>query len=70
MMIEFSESAEYLSTIFSETYVTMMYVGMLKRAPDTGGFNFWVGYLDGGNSGQALINGFLGAQEYRSRFLP
>ncbi len=70
MMIGFSESAEYLSTIFSETYVTMMYVGMLKRAPDTGGFNFWVGYLDQGNSGQALINGFLGAQEYRSRFLP
>ena len=70
MMIGFSESAEYLSTIFSETYVTMMYIGMLKRAPDTGGFNFWVGYLDGGNSGQALINGFLGAPEFRSRFLP
>ncbi|MGH9577436.1 MAG: DUF4214 domain-containing protein, partial [Terriglobales bacterium] len=70
MMIGFSESAEYLSTSFSETYVTMMYVGMLKRAPDSGGFTFWVNYLDTGNSGQALINGFLGAQEYRNRFLP
>ena len=70
MMIGFSESAEYLSTIFSETYVTMMYVGMLKREPDTGGFNFWVNYLDTGNSGQTLINGFLVAPEYYSRFLP
>ena len=70
MMIGFSESVEYLSTIASSTYVTMMYVGMLKRQPDTSGFNFWVGYLNQGNSGQALINGFLGAAEYRSRFLP
>ena len=70
MMIGFSESPEYKSTIFSETYVTMMYVGMLRRAPDSGGFNFWVNYLDRGNSGQALINGFLVAPEYHSRFLP
>ena len=70
MMTGFSESAEFKASIYNETYVTMMYVGMLKRAPDTGGFTFWVGYLDQGNSGQALINGFLGAQEYRSRFLP
>ena len=70
MMIGFSESAEYQSAIFNETYVTMMYVGMLKRAPDSGGFAFWVGYLDGGNSGQTLISGFLGSAEYHNRFLP
>ena len=70
MMIGFSESAEYQSAIFNETYVTMMYVGMLKREPDSGGFAFWVNYLDTGNSGQTLINGFLAAPEYRNRFLP
>ena len=48
----------------------MMYVGMLRRAPDTAGFNSWVAYLDKGNPGLALINAFLGAAEYRSRFLP
>ena len=31
---------------------------------------FWVNYLDSGNSGQALINGFLLAPEYHNRFLP
>ena len=70
MMTGFSESSEYQSAIFSETYVTMMYVGMLKRAPDSGGFTFWVNYIDQGNSGQALINGFLVSQEYHNRFLP
>ena len=70
MMTGFSESAEFKAAIYSETYVTMMYVGMLKREPDSGGFTFWVNYLNGGNSGQALINGFLVSQEYHNRFLP
>jgi hypothetical protein len=50
MMRAFSESAEYRSAITSEVYVTMLYVGMLRRAPDQGGFDFWVGYADQGNS--------------------
>jgi hypothetical protein len=51
-------------------YVTMMYMGMMRRAPDPNGFNYWAGYLDQGNSGLALINGFLASAEYRKRFLP
>jgi hypothetical protein len=43
---------------------------MLRRAPDSGGFSFWVQYMDGGNSGLALLDGFLAAQEYRNRFVP
>jgi hypothetical protein len=70
MMAQFSESAEYAAVIGSEVYVTMIYSGMLRRAPDQAGFDFWVGYLDKGNTGAALINGFLGATEYRQRFLP
>ena len=70
MMVQFSESAEYKATIDSEVFVTMMYVGMLRREPDPAGFNFWVGYKDSGQSGQALINGFLAAPEYHNRFLP
>jgi hypothetical protein len=69
VMTGFSESAEYQGLSYNKVYVTMMYVGMLRRAPDTGGFNFWVNYLSTG-SGQALINGFLGAAEYHNRFLP
>ena len=70
MMTGLSESAEFQRNILAETYVTMMYVGMLRRAPDSNGFSFWVNYLESGNSGQALINGFLVTPEYRNRFLP
>ncbi len=70
VMMEFSESAEYKQAIFSEVFVTMVYLGMLRRGPDAGGFAYWVDYMDDGNSGLALINGFLGAPEYRNRFLP
>jgi hypothetical protein len=70
VMTGFSESAEYQAGSANKVYVTMMYTGMLRRAPDAGGFDFWVGYKAAGNSGQALINGFLTGTEYRSRFLP
>jgi hypothetical protein len=70
VMLAFSESAEYRATSFNMVYVTMTYAGMLRRAPDQGGFDFWVNYLATGNSGLALINGFIGAPEYRARFLP
>jgi hypothetical protein len=69
MMIAFSESAEYRNVINNEVYVTMMYVGMLRRAPDAGGFTYWTSYMDSGNSGLALIGAFLAAPEYRARFL-
>jgi hypothetical protein len=70
VMLAFSESPEYRAFIGNEISVTMMYIGMLRRAPDSQGFANWVDYMDRGNSGQALINGFLGASEYRQRFLP
>lgn len=70
VMLAFSESAEYRALIGAEVLVTMAYVGMLRRAPEEGGFAFWVGYLDAGQSPQALIDAFLRAAEYRARFLP
>ena len=68
VMLGFSESPEYKQTSSNEVYVTMMYIGMLRRSPEEGGFNFWVNYLDSGNSGLALINGFLSSAEYANRF--
>jgi hypothetical protein len=34
MMVAFSESAKYKAAIASETTVTMLYMGMLQRAPE------------------------------------
>jgi hypothetical protein len=68
VMIGFSESAEYKGLTSHEVFVTMMYIGMLRRSPEEGGFNFWVNYLDSGNSGLALTDGILNSQEYADRF--
>jgi hypothetical protein len=70
VMVAFSESSEFATRIVNMVYVTMMYVGMLQRTPDQAGFDFWVNYKNQGNSGLALINGFLASPEYRGRFLP
>jgi uncharacterized delta-60 repeat protein len=69
VMLGFSESTEYRATSSSSVYVTMLYFGMLRRSPDPAGFDFWVRHRDAGNSGLALIDGFLDAPEYRARFL-
>ena len=68
VMLGFSESVEYRGLSAHEVLVTMMYVGMLRRSPEQGGFDFWVWYLDSGNSELALIDGFLNSQEYANRF--
>jgi hypothetical protein len=70
LMVGFSESGEYQVISYNRVYVTMMYVGMLKRSPDQGGFDAWKAYLDAGYSGQLLIQGFFDSVEYRGRFLP
>ncbi len=70
VLVGFSESPEYQQQSFIDVYVTMMYVGMLRRAPEQAGFDFWVDYMEAGNPGLALILGFLQAPEYRNRFLP
>jgi hypothetical protein len=70
VMLGFSESAEYRATSFNKVFVVQIYIGMLRRSPDQGGFDFWVGQLDGGASGLTLIQGFLGSTEYHNRFLP
>jgi len=68
VMTGFSESAEYKATSASEIYVTMTYIGLLRRSPDQTGFDFWVATLDSGGSGLGLIDGFLVSAEYAARF--
>ena len=68
VMVGFSESTEYQELMASSIYTTMTYIGLLRRAPDQGGFDYWTGVLDAGASGTALINGFLYATEYQGRF--
>jgi hypothetical protein len=70
VMIGFSESAENKTIMESKIYVTMTYIGLLRRSPDQDGYNYWVSQMDGGRSGLGLINGFLNSNEYAARFEP
>jgi len=68
MMASFSESPEFRSVVRNEVFVAMIYAGMLRRAPDTSGFMFWVGQLDAGNSSAGLTQAVLDSEEYEGRF--
>jgi hypothetical protein len=70
VMLGFSESAEYMAASRSKVLATMAYAGMLRRAPEPGGFEFWTRFIDSGNAEAALVAAFFSSAEYRARFLP
>lgn len=67
MMVAFSDSAEYRRAIRPQVHATMLYVGMLRRAPETDGLDYWAGVIAGGTPYRNVIAGFLGAAEYGDR---
>ncbi|GAB4404591.1 MAG: hypothetical protein OHK0048_24110 [Rhodoferax sp.] len=70
MMTRFSESTEYRNLSMPNVQVTLLYMGMLRRAPDAAGYDYWVPILQGGGSVLPLIDGFLASPEYSARFVP
>ena len=71
VLLGFSDSTEYQAAIGNEVFVTMMYTGMLRRTPESGGFTGWVNGMDMGTySRTQVINGFFLSTEYYHRFLP
>ena len=46
----------------------MTYAGLLRRKPDSSGWTYWVGKVNGGTSIQRLIAQFFASSEYRRRF--
>jgi uncharacterized protein (TIGR03118 family) len=66
-----SESEEFSSNEFNSAFVAMEYFGYLRRDPDTGGFNFWLGKLNAFNGNfvaAEMVKAFLSSSEYRQRF--
>lgn len=67
LLAAFSESAEYTTKMDGTVRATMLYVGMLKRTPETEGLSYWANTLDDGARYRDVIAGFLGAAEYDDR---
>ena len=51
-----------------EVNVAMVYLGMLGRAPDPGGWDYWVKKVRGSNT-DTLVTGFQRSSEYARRVL-
>jgi Domain of unknown function (DUF4214)/Bacterial Ig-like domain (group 3) len=69
-LLQIANSVEFASNIDSRVSVSLIYVGLLGRAPDGVGLEFWAQQLASSGALSRLIDGFLGAPEYRARFLP
>jgi hypothetical protein len=67
VMVQFSESPEFISEQQAEVYVTMSYIAMLRRVPDDAGFEYWVDQVDEGVSITKLLGLFLDSDEYAAR---
>lgn len=71
MMTNFSESPEYIAKTAAHVDVVMTYRGLLDRLPDSSGYEFWVGQVNGDrNELLRMIHGFLISPEYAQRVTP
>ena len=52
------------------SHLSEVAVGMLRRSPDAPGLQNWVGAFEGGLPRTQMLQAFLDAPEYHSRFLP
>lgn len=66
-----AENEDFTRAQLNSAFVFMQYAGYLRRDPDIGGFNFWLGKLNqfNGDYGKAeMVKAFLSSLEYRRRF--
>ncbi len=67
---QLSGSTSAVTHLEDRVQVAMTYIGLLDRAPDAGGFDYWVDQVERlGVSPQRLIEQFLNTSEYRERVL-
>ncbi len=67
MMAGFSESPEYIAQTNGSVRATMLYLGMLRRAPESNGLAFWADYIETGPGYALAIANFLYSDEYGER---
>ncbi len=66
-LAQLSGTSSATAHLADEVQVAMTYIGLLDRAPDAGGYDYWVDQVERGVSPQRLIEQFLNSTEYRDR---
>ena len=71
VLLEVADEADFKRAETNRAFVLMQYYGYLRRDPDEGGYNFWLGKLNqfGGNFVKAeMVKAFITSIEFRNRF--
>jgi Domain of unknown function (DUF4214)/Dual-action HEIGH metallo-peptidase len=53
---------------YNAAYVTRLYTSLLRRQPDTEGYNWWLNALTTSGDYRGVISGFINSSEYGLRF--
>jgi hypothetical protein len=58
------------NAVYNQSFVLMQYFGYLRRDPDQGGYDFWLGVLNGSQAGnyRGMVCAFITSAEYQRRF--
>lgn len=70
LLLGLSNSDENIVRSDDEVSVALAYAGMLGRAPDQAGYDYWMGRVDNGSSQTDILAEFIAVPEYHDRFLP
>jgi hypothetical protein len=64
------DDASFGAAEYNGAFVAMQYFGYLKRDPEPGGYNFWLGILNGPehNNYLGMVCAFVTSAEYQQRF--
>jgi len=66
-----AENALFRQREYNAAFVSMQYFGYLRRNPDQGGYDFWLGVLNSQpNNFRGMVCSFVTSAEYQLRFSP
>lgn len=70
IVLGFTDSQEYRAATHAQVLIALAYIGLLGRAPDAQGYDYWLDGEANGVQEAVIVGGFIGSQEYIDRFLP
>ncbi len=64
------DSQAFVGGEYNAAFVSMQYFGYLRRDPDQGGYNFWLGIVNNASVANyySMVCAFLTSREYQERF--
>jgi hypothetical protein len=70
VMREVVDNEAFSRSVYNASFVTMEYMGYLRRAAESGGYAFWLNVLDNSDAGnyRGMVCSFLTSAEYQRRF--